>query len=60
MLPSPEVTTTVMVLLPTLKLIAEEKEPLVTNTPFTFTVAPASATVGFIVVLVTLLATVSA
>ena len=56
---SAAVTATVIVLLPTLRVIGPDALPLATVTPFTFTVAPASATVGVTVIEVMLLATVA-
>ena len=52
--PSWAVTTTVMVLLPTLRLIACEALPLATAVPLTVMVAPAPAAVGVTVMLVAL------
>ena len=54
---SAAVTTTVIVLLPTASAIAPDGLPLATVAPFTFTVAPASATAGVTVSELTLLAT---
>ena len=51
------VTTVVITLLPTERFIDPEAVPLVTEVPFTVTVAVASATVGVTVMEVILLAT---
>ena len=56
-LPSCAVTTVVMVLLPTLKLIEPLALPDVTVVPFTFTVAVLSVTVGLTVKVATELVT---
>ena len=56
--PSWAVTTAVMVLLPSTRLIEPEGEPDVTPVPFTLTVEVASATIGVTVTDVTSLATV--
>ncbi len=55
--PSCEVTTVVIVLEPTESAMAPEAEPEGTDTPFTVTVAVASATVGVTVKEVTLFET---
>jgi hypothetical protein len=55
--PSCAVTTVVIVLLPTLKLIAPLALPLATVVPFTFTVALLSVTVGVTVILLVALDT---
>ena len=55
--PSCAVTTTVMVLRPTVRLMPPEALPDATATSFTFTVAVVSLTVGVTVRLSTLLAT---
>lgn len=52
-----DVTTTVIVLVPTFKFIAADGVPLATVTLFTFTVAVASVTVGVTVMDDTALAT---
>ena len=57
--PSWAVTSTVIVLLPTARLMLPEAEPLVTAVPLTFTVAVLSVTVGVTVSEVTLLATLT-
>ena len=49
----------VIVLLPMVKAILPDAEPLLTVVPFTFMVAVASAKVGVTVMLLTLLATLA-
>ena len=56
-MPSCAVTTVVMVLAPTDNVILPEAEPLVTDVPFTFTVALAWFTVGVRVIVVVALLT---
>ena len=57
--PSCAVTTTVMTLLPVLKVIGPEGLPLATATPFTLTVAVAFAVVGVTVMVLLLLTTLA-
>ena len=57
--PSCAVTTTLMLLSPTLRLIVPEGVAEVTGAPLTFTLAWASATLGVTMRLPTLLATVA-
>ena len=59
MLPSCAVTTVVIVLLPTARLIAPLGVAETTVTPLTFTVAPAAATVGVTVMDVVALETLA-
>ncbi len=60
MVPSCAVTVTVIKLMPKVKGMLAEAAPDVTDTPFTFTVAWLSLVVGVIVMLLTLLASVTA